>query len=107
MGPWLFLALAIGLEVVGTLLLKLSDGFAQWRWGLLAMLCYGACFVALAPALKIIPVGVVYAVWAGVGIAAAAGIGLLLFGERLSALQLLCIACILLGAVGLNLSTRT
>ncbi len=59
----------------------------------------------LAPAIKVIPVGVAYAIWAGVGIVAAALIGMLAFGERLGLIQLLCIALVLVGAVGLRLTT--
>ena len=103
---WLFVAAAIALEVTGTFLLKLSDGFARWHWGMLSIFCYSACFWALAPALKLLPVGVVYAVWAGVGIVAAALLGVIVFGERLHAVQLLCIALVLVGAVGLRLTTQ-
>ena len=107
MNPWVFLGLAIALEVSGTFLLQLSDGFAKWQWGMLSIFCYSACFWVPAPAMKALPVGVVYAIWAGVGIVAAAIIGVVVFGETLSAVQMLCIALVLVGAVGLQLSTRT
>ena len=58
-----------------------------------------------APALKVIPVGVAYAIWAGIGIVAAALIGTLAFNERLGAAQLVCIALVLIGAAGLRLTT--
>ena len=101
----MFLAAAIALEVVGTVLLKLSDGFAKWHWGALSMLCYMACFWVLAPALKAIPVGVAYALWAGVGILAVTVIGFAVFREQLGPIQLACIALIATGAVGLRLTT--
>ena len=63
-------------------------------------------FLGLAPAMKVLPVGVVYAIWSGVGIVAASLIGLYAFDERLGALQFFFIALILIGAVGLNLSTQ-
>lgn len=102
MNAWIFLACAIALEVTGTFLLKLSNGFEKWHWGALSIFCYSACFWVLAPAMKILPVGVVYAIWAGVGIVAAAVIGVFVFGENLSALQYLFIAFILGGAIGLR-----
>ncbi|SOB87545.1 small multidrug resistance pump [Sphingomonas guangdongensis] len=105
MSAWGFLAAAIVLEIAGTFLLKLSNGFERWGWGTLSILCYVGCFQALAPAVKAIPVGVAYAIWAGVGIVAAAVLGVLAFGERLSAVQLFCIALVLVGAVGLQWST--
>lgn len=105
MSPWLFLAAAIALEVTGTFLLKLSNGFERWQWGTASIACYSACFWVLAPAMKVLPVGVVYAIWAGVGIVAAAIIGVVAFDERLGAVQLGCIALVLIGAVGLRMTT--
>jgi small multidrug resistance pump len=105
MSGWVFLAGAIVLEVSGTVLLKLSNGFERWHWGVLSVLCYAACFGVFAPALKVIPVGVAYAIWAGIGIVAAALIGTLAFNERLGAAQLVCIALVLIGAAGLRLTT--
>ncbi|MBZ6379325.1 hypothetical protein B5C34_08360 [Pacificimonas flava] len=106
MSPWFFLAGAIALEVCGTFLLKLSNGFEDLRWGMLSIGCYSACFWFLAPAMKALPVGVVYAIWSGIGIVAAAVIGLFAFGEKLGSLQLVCIAMVLVGAIGLNLTTQ-
>lgn len=106
MSAWIFLGAAIVLEVSGTFLLKLSNGFENWRWGMLSIACYSACFWMLAPAMKVLPVGVVYAIWAGVGIVAAAIIGIFAFDEKLAAIQYGFIAMILVGAIGLNLSLQ-
>lgn len=103
---WLLLAGAIALEVIGTFLLKLSNGFERVHWGLLSILFYAACFWVFAPALKVIPVGVAYAIWSGIGIVAAALIGAFAFGERLGTVQLVCIALIIAGAMGLRLTTQ-
>jgi len=105
MTAWLFLSLAIALEISGTFLLKLSHGFEKVHWGMLSVGCYSACFWALAPAMKVLPVGIVYAIWAGVGIVAAAAIGVFAFAETLSGLQYLFIAMVVVGAVGLRLTT--
>ena len=102
---WLFLAAAIALEITATFLLKLSDGFARWQWGSLSILFYTLCFWALAPALKLLPVGVVYAVWAGVGILGAVLLGWVFFSETLGWVQLGFIALIGIGAIGLRLTT--
>ena len=107
MSAWIFLSIAIVLEVAGTYFLKLSDGFEKWQWGALSIFCYMACFWAFAPALKVLPVGIAYAIWAGVGIVAATVIGMLAFGERLAAIQMACIALVLIGAVGLRLTTQS
>lgn len=107
MSAWIFLAIAIAVEVCGTFLLKLSDGFAKWHWGALAIVCYAVSIFSLAPAVKVIPVGVAYAIWSGAGIVAITLIGLFAFDERLSALQFVFIAMILTGAVGLNLTVNS
>jgi len=73
--------------------------------GRASLALYSACFWVLAPALKTIPVGIAYAIWAGVGIAAAGAIGAFAFGERLGPLQLTFVAMIMVGAVGLRLTT--
>lgn len=104
MSPWIYLAIAIALEVMGTFFLKLSSGFEKWQWGMASIACYSACFWALAPAMKVLPVGIVYAIWSGVGIVAASLIGIFAFDEPLGALQFFFIALILVGAVGLNLT---
>ena len=103
---WVLVSIAIALEVSGTFLLKLSNGFEKWHWGSLSIACYAACFWALAPAMKVLPVGIVYAIWAGVGIVAAALIGTFAFGERLGPVQLGFIALVLIGAIGLRLTTE-
>ena len=105
MNPWLLLAVAIGFEIGGTMLLKLSDGFARPALGMLAIGFYSASFWFFAPAIKTIPVGVAYAIWAGIGILAITLIGGIFFQQRLAASQYLFIALIIVGAVGLRLTT--
>ncbi|MEM9706848.1 MAG: multidrug efflux SMR transporter [Pseudomonadota bacterium] len=106
LGAWYLLAGAIGFELIGTTLLKMSDGFEKAAIGTAAMLSYAISFGFLAPALKTIPVGVAYAIWSGIGIVAVAIIGVFLFDQRLNFLQTTFIDLILLGAIGLRLTTR-
>ena len=56
--------------------------------------------------MTVLPVGVVYAIWASVGIVAAAIIGIVAFDEKLGAIQYLCIAMVLVGAVGLRITGK-
>ncbi|MEM6385198.1 MAG: multidrug efflux SMR transporter [Pseudomonadota bacterium] len=104
MSPWFYLTLAICFEVAGTLLLKLSEGFSILHWGILAILCYAICFWLLAPALRDLPVGLAYALWAGLGIIGATALGVLIFGDTLTLYQYGFVALILIGAIGLRLS---
>lgn len=102
MHPIAWLALAIVSEVVGTTALKLSDGFTRLPWGGVVVVGYGLSFYAMAIALRSIPLGVVYAVWSGVGTAAIVLIGFVLFREVLDAVKLGGIALIIVGVVLLN-----
>ncbi len=73
--PWLYLIIAITGEIVGTTALKASDGFTRLVPSLLAITGYGVGFYFLAHVLRTIPLGITYAIWSGVGVAAIAMIG--------------------------------
>ena len=102
MAPILWLALAIGSEVVATSALKLSDGFRNLAWGGVVIVGYGISFYALSITLRSIPLGVVYAVWSGIGTAAIVLIGWVLFREVLDGVKLAGIGLIIIGVIMLN-----
>jgi|TARA_B100000378_G_scaffold169291_1_gene136444 small multidrug resistance pump len=102
---WVLLLGAIALEVASTSLLNASQGMTRWGYGIAAMAGYGVCFWLLAFAMTRIPMGVAYAVWSGVGIVAIAAIGWIVFRQNLSWAQAGFMALILIGAIGLNLTT--
>lgn len=106
MSAWFYLAMAIVFEVTGTILLKYSNGFEKVSFGMASIACYSICFWFLAPAIKVIPVGVAYAIWAGMGILTVSLLSIALFGQKLAPSQYGFIGLILLGAVGLNLTTQ-
>ena len=103
---WIFLMLAIGLEVAGTTCMKLSDGFSKLVPSILVFVFYGSCLGMLTLALDKLPVSVAYTVWGGVGTVLVVLVGLTAFDEKLSAFQIGSIALVILGVIGLNL-TRT
>lgn len=103
---WLFLSAAIGLELVGTLSLKLSEGLTRPGLSLLVLCAYAASFSLLAQALRQIEVGIAYAIWSGVGTALIALVGIFYFNESLSWLKSLSLLLIIAGVIGLNLSSR-
>ncbi|WP_439534926.1 DMT family transporter [Polymorphobacter sp.] len=105
MSGWAYLGVAIGLEILATTLLKLSDGLAHKGFAAAAIGTYILCFMALAPALKLLPLGIAYAVWCGVGIVAVAIIGRVVFDQTLSGPQMLCMALVLAGYLGLQMLT--
>lgn len=102
---WALLAAAIVVEIIATSLLNASQGMTRWTYGAGAMAGYAVCFWLLAFAMTRIPIGVVYAVWSGVGIVWIAAIGWIVFRQSLNAAQIGFMALILIGAIGLNLTT--
>jgi small multidrug resistance pump len=102
MHPAVWLALAIGSEIVATVSLKLSDGFTKPIPAVVVVMGYALSFYALSISLRSIPLGVVYAIWSGVGTAAVVVVGLFLFRETLDAAKLIGIGLIIAGVVTLN-----
>ncbi|GAA2815655.1 multidrug efflux SMR transporter [Saccharopolyspora taberi] len=101
---YLVLAVAILSEVIATVSLKLSEGFSKPLPSVLVVVGYLAAFTALGAVLKLgLPVGVVYAIWAGAGVALVAVIGAVFLGESVTAVQIGGIALIIGGVVALEL----
>jgi len=101
---WLYLFLAILMEVSGTTCMKISEGFTRVLPSVLIFIFYGLSITFLTLTLKKIEVSVAYAVWSAVGTALIASIGILWFRETLSLLKVGSLALIILGVVGLHLS---
>lgn len=104
---WLFLVLAIVLEVSGTTCMKLSHGFKEIVPSILVFVFYGLSFTAFIYALKTIDLSITYAIWAGIGVALIAAIGILYFKEPVTAVKMLSIGFIAIGVIGLSLSRVT
>jgi small multidrug resistance pump len=103
---WLYLAAAIGAEIIATTLLKFSQGFRELGYGAGSIGLYSLAFYCLAQAILAIPIGIAYALWSGVGTVAIALIGGVFWGQALSLLQWVYIGLIVGGVVGLNLSMQ-
>ena len=95
--PYLYLAIAIVAEVIGTSALKAAEGFTRPLPSLVVIVGYGAAFYFLSLALKVIPVGIAYAIWSGVGVALITLIGWVVFKQRLDAAALAGLALIVAG----------
>ena len=107
MQAWLYLIAAILTEVAGTTAMKLSEGFTHLIPSIAIFVFYGVSFVFLTLALKTIELSVSYAVWAGLGAATVAAIGIVYFNESINTMKVASLALIVLGVAGLHLSGST
>ncbi|WP_041468352.1 DMT family transporter [Chloroherpeton thalassium] len=103
---WIYLILAILLEVSGTTSMKLSDGFSKFWPSAMIFVFYALSFTSLTYALKELEVSVTYAVWSGLGTVLIALIGIVWFKESVNPMKIISIAVIIIGVIGLNLSHR-
>lgn len=102
---WTFLLLAILFETVGTTAMKMSSGFTRLGPAIVMGICYILCFTLLTLALKQLDVSLAYAIWSGVGTALITIIGIWWFNESVSTLKVLSIVLIILGVIGLHISS--
>ncbi|MBC3911246.1 DMT family transporter [Undibacterium umbellatum] len=102
MKNWLFLAIAIVSETIATSALKSSEGFTRLGPSVLVVVGYALAFYFLSLTLKVIPVGIAYAVWSGVGIVLITAVGWFMFGQKLDTPALLGMALIIAGVIVMN-----
>ena len=103
---WLILTVAIVVEVIATTALKPSEGFTRLWPSLVVVAGYGTAIYLLSLTLEAIPVGIVYAIWSGVGIVLIALAAALFLGQRLDTPAMLGIALIISGVVVINLFSQ-
>ena len=101
---WYYLITAILLEAIGTIFMKLSNGFTNLISSALIVVFYIASLSIFTMSLRGIHLNVAYAVWSGLGTALVAILGFVIFKENLSTLKIVSIGWIILGVVGLNLT---
>ena len=102
---WIFLAASGVIDVAWALSIKKADGFANPAWTVVLLILLALFVVLLTKALQVLPVGTAYAIWTGIGAAGTVGAGIFLFNEPVTASRLFFIAVIVVGIIGLKLST--
>lgn len=105
MSGWLALLMAGLLEVGWAFGLKYSDGLTRFWPTAATMLAIALSFGLMALALRSLPFGTAYAVWTGIGAVGTIILGMLIFSEPTDPVRVLCLALIVVGMVGLKLSS--
>jgi small multidrug resistance pump len=105
--PYLYLAVAIVFEVIGTSALQASQALTRPVPSLVTLVAYAASFVFLALTLRFIPVGIAYAMWSGVGMVLIAAIGWVWFKQALDAPALIGLSLIIAGVVVVNVFSKS
>ena len=101
---WLYLAIGIILEVLGTICMKKAEGFTKLVPSILVFVLYGLALACLVMVLKKMgEISVVYAIWASAGTALIAVIGMIWFEEPVTPVKIASIFLIVLGILGLEL----
>ena len=103
---WIILLIAGILEITLAVAMKMSNGFTVLVPSIITVVGYIASAVFLAIALKQLPLGTAYAMWTGMGIAGTTMLGIVIFHERLSISQIICVIMIVVGIVGLKLLAK-
>ena len=106
MGYW-FLVIAIIAEVIGTNALKASDGFSKLTPSIIVVVGYGASFYFFSIVLKSIPVGIAYAIWAGMGIVLLAITAAVIFKQIPDMPAIIGMGLIISGVVVINVFSKT
>lgn len=104
---YLFLALAIISEVIGSSFLNASNQFTKLIPSAITLVAYLLCFYFLSIALKSIPLGTAYAIWGGLGIVLTAIISVVVFHHKLDLPAIIGISLIVAGVIVLNFFSKS
>ncbi|WP_434353725.1 multidrug efflux SMR transporter [Psychrobacter sp. HD31] len=104
---YVYLAIAIIAEVIGTTALQASDGFNKLIPSMVVVLGYGIAFYFLSLVLKTLPVGIAYAIWSGLGIVLITLVGAIIFGQKLDTAAVVGIMLIITGVIIMNVFSKS
>jgi small multidrug resistance pump len=104
---FLYLAAAVALEVIATSALKASEQFTRLWPSVLVVLGYGCAFYLLSLCLRTMPLGIMYAVWSGLGVVLITIVGWLVYNESLDLPAFIGMTLILSGVVVIRVFSET
>ena len=103
---WIILFLAGLFEIAWAIGLKYSEGFTKLTPSIITIITMFISFYLLSLALKSLPLGTAYAIWVGIGTIGTVIAGIFLFGEHMNLIRVVSILFILLGIIGLKITTN-
>jgi quaternary ammonium compound-resistance protein SugE len=104
---WIYLLIAGLLEIAWAFGLKASDGFTRLGWSAFTLVTALGSFGLLAMAMRELPLGTAYAIWTGIGAVGAFVIGIIIMGEAVTLARVGSASLIVVGLIGLKLSTAS
>lgn len=104
---YVLLGFAIVSEVIGSSFLVKSEGFTKLFPSVMVLIFFSTAFYLLSQVIKTIPLGIAYAIWAGVGIVLTAVVGYFVFKQTLDAPAMIGIVLIVSGVVVINLFSQS
>jgi multidrug transporter EmrE-like cation transporter len=107
MQTYMFLAIAIIGEVIGTSALKASQGFTQLVPSIIVIAGYGVAFFFLSLTLRTFPVGLAYAIWSGAGIVLVSAAGWIIYGQKIDFWGFVGLSLIVAGVLIVNLISKS
>jgi len=103
---YVYLAVAIISEVIGTSFMKQAEGFTRLGPSLITAVAYGVAFYCLSLTLRTIPMGIAYAVWSGCGIVLIAAVAWIFQGQKLDLPAIVGMALIVAGVIVTNVFSK-
>lgn len=107
MQKFVFLAAAIVAEVIATTALRASQGFTRFVPSAIVVVGYGVAFYFLSLTLKVMPIGIAYAIWSGLGIVLISAMAWALYGQKLDLPAVIGMALIVAGVLVINLLSKS
>ena len=107
MNHWLALAIAIVAEVIGTTALKASNEFTRLWPSLIVVVGYGTAFYFMSISMRVLPVGIMYAIWSGMGIVLVSIIGWVVYKQTLDVPAMIGMRLIIAGASVIHVVSKS
>ncbi|MBF1994061.1 DMT family transporter [Serratia symbiotica] len=106
MNTLMYLMMAIVAEVIATTMLKASEGFTRLWPSLLVVVGYGVSFWGLSMVVKSMPLGIVYAIWSGMGIVLVSIAAVFVYQQKLDWPAMIGMGLIIAGVLVINLLSK-